>query len=108
MPQFEGYIQLKSVYQKAELYEVVLMSNTADLFSAIGENTLKDVFRNDDDSYSNELDHVYTQANIIASWNGSSSSFVNTSGTALRDTDVNVQKIMYPMSVTKPNFFYRS
>ena len=106
MPQFEGYIQLKSVYQKAELYEVVLMSNTADLFSAIGENTLKDVFRNDDDSYSDELNHLYTQANIIASWNGSSSSFVNTSGTALRDTDVNVQKIIYPMSVTKPNFFY--
>ena len=108
MPQFEGYIQLKSVYQKAELYEVVLMSNTADLFSAIGENTLKDVFRNDDDSYSDELNHLYTQANIIASWNGSSSSFVNTQDPAvsLRDTDANVQKVMYPMSVTKPNFFY--
>ena len=106
MPQFEGFIQLKSVYQKAELYEVVLMSNTADLFSAIGENRLKDVFRNDDNSYSNELDHVYTQANIIASWDGSSSSFQNTSGTSLRDTDVNVQKVMYPMSITKPNFFY--
>ena len=43
-PQFEGFIQLKAVYQKAQLYEVVLMSNTADLFSAVGENTLKDVF----------------------------------------------------------------
>ena len=76
-PQFEGFIQLKAVYQKAQLYEVVLMSNTADLFSVIGEKRLKDVFRNSDDSYSNELDHVYTQANIIASWNGGADDFDN-------------------------------
>jgi len=43
-PQFEGFIQLKAVYQKAQVYEVVLMSNTADLFSAVGENRLRDVF----------------------------------------------------------------
>ena len=105
-PQFEGFIQLKAVYQKAQLYEVVLMSNTADLFSAVGENRLRDVFRNEDGSYSNELDHTYTHANIIASWNGGSSSFQNTSGTSLRDTDVNVQKVMYPMSFTIGNAYY--
>lgn len=107
-PQFEGFIQLKAVYQKAQLYEVVLMSNTADLFSAVGENRLRDVFLNDDGSYSNELDHTYTHANIIASWNGGSSSFQNTSGTSLRDSDAGVQKVMYPMSITTPTFLYRS
>ena len=105
-PQFEGFIQLKAVYQKAQVYEVVLMSNTADLFSAVGENRLRDVFRNEDGSYSNELDHTYTHANIIASWNGGSSSFQNTSGTSLRDTSAGVQKVMYPMSITTPTFLY--
>ena len=52
VPQFEGYIQLKAVYEKAEAYEVVLMSNTADLFSTIGEQKLQDVFRESDGSYS--------------------------------------------------------
>ena len=105
-PQFEGFIQLKAVYQKAQLYEVVLMSNTADLFSVIGEKRLKDVFRNSDDSYSNELDHVYTQANIIASWNGGDDGFENTSEVSLQDADAGVQKVMYPMSLTKPKFFF--
>ena len=107
-PQFEGFIQLKAVYQKAQVYEVVLMSNTADLFSAVGENRLRDVFRNEDGSYSNELDHTYTHTNIVNSWNGSSSSFQNTSGTSLRDTDSNVQKVIYPMSITDSRFLYRS
>tara|TARA_R110002096_G_scaffold255135_1_gene448428 strand:+ start:3593 stop:7039 length:3447 start_codon:yes stop_codon:yes gene_type:complete len=107
-PQFEGFIQLKAVYQKAQVYEVVLMSNTADLFSAVGENRLRDVFLNDNGSYSDELDHTYTHANIIASWNGGSSSFQNTSGTSLRDVDSGVQKVMYPMSITTPKFFYET
>ena len=77
VPQFEGFIQLKAVYQKAQVYEVVLMSNAADLFSVVGENRLKDVFLNDDGSYSDELDHVYNQANIIASWNGGADGFDN-------------------------------
>ena len=42
--QFEGILQLKSVYQKAQFYQVVLLSNTADLFSVIGSKKLKDVF----------------------------------------------------------------
>ena len=51
-PQFEGFIQLKSVYQKAQMYEVALVSNTASLFSVIGEKKLRDVFLNDDGNYS--------------------------------------------------------
>ena len=45
VPQFEGQLQLKSVYKKAEFYEVVLMSNTATLFSEIGEKKLKDLLQ---------------------------------------------------------------
>ena len=104
-PQFEGFIQLKAVYQKAQLYEVVLMSNTADLFSAVGENKLRDVFLNDDGSYSDELDHTYNETNIENSWNGASSSFQNSSGTSLRDATAGVQKVMYPFSFTQRVFF---
>ena len=108
VPQFEGFIQLKAVYQKAQVYEVVLMSNAADLFSVVGENRLKDVFLNDDGSYSDELDHVYNQANIIASWNGGDDGFdnVQTPAVSLRDSDAGVQKVMYPFSVKSPTFTY--
>ena len=108
VPQFEGFIQLKAVYQKAQVYEVVLMSNAADLFSVVGENRLKDVFLNDDGSYSDELDHVYNQANIIASWNGGADGFdnVQTPAVSLRDSDAGVQKVMYPFSVKSPTFTY--
>ena len=49
--QFDGIIQLKAVYQKAQLYEVVLMSNTADLFNIIGSKKLREEFKNDDNTY---------------------------------------------------------
>ena len=108
VPQFEGYIQLKAVYQKAQYYEVVLMSNTSDLFSVIGEKKLKHVFKNSDESYSAELNHTFTYENIKKSWDGDNSSFVNIDGVALRDTDVDVQKVMYPLSVTEEKFFFRA
>jgi hypothetical protein len=106
VPQFEGIIQLKAVYQKAQMYEVVLMSNAADLFSTIGNQKLRDVFRNEDDSYSDELNHTYNVDNIKDSWNGASTDFENTSGTSLRDADAGVQKVMYPLSVTIPKFWF--
>ena len=106
VPQFEGYIQLKAIYKKAEYYEVILMSNTADLFSVIGEKKLKDVFKDENGNYSNELNHNFTKTNIQNSWNGTSSSFTNTSGISLRDTDFDVQKVMYPLSVTESDFFF--
>ena len=108
VPQFEGFLQLKRVYQKAQYYEVVLMSNTSDLFSVIGEKKLQDVFKNDNGTYSTELNHTYNETQLVNSWNGSSSAFVNAAGTSLRDTDVNVQKVMYPMSVTQPEFYFES
>jgi hypothetical protein len=108
VPQFEGYIQLKSIYKKAEVYEVVLMSNTATLFSVLGEQKLQDIFLESDGSYSRELNHNFTKSNIINSWNGSSSSFVNVLSQSLRDTDANVQKVMYPLQVTVPNFYFNT
>jgi hypothetical protein len=106
VPQFEGFIQLKAVYQKAQMYEVVLMSNTADLFSVIGETPLKDVFLNEDDSYSDELNHTFNETQMLNSWNGATTDFVNTSAVSLRDADAGVQKVMYPTSVTHHSFFY--
>ena len=50
VPQFEGLLQLKSVYQKAQVYEVVLLSNSATLFTVIGNQRLKDVFKKEDDT----------------------------------------------------------
>lgn len=108
IPQFEGIIQLKSVYQKAQVYEVVLMSNTADLFSVIGSKKLRDVFKNDDGSMSTELNHTFNATNLVNSWNGATTSFQNTAGTSLRDSTAGVQKVMYPMSVTVPKFWFQS
>jgi hypothetical protein len=106
VPQFEGSIQLKSVYHKAQVYEIVLMSNTSDLFSVIGNNKLKDVFLNENGSYSEELNHQYIYENMVLSWDGTATTFVNTAGTSLQDSDSEVQKVMYPLSVTKPKFYY--
>ena len=107
LPQFEGFIQLKSVYQKAQMYEVSLVSNTASLFSVIGEKKLRDVFLNDDGNYSDELNHTYDESNLALSWNGASSSFVNNpGGVSLRDADAGVQKVMYPITPTVKNFYF--
>ena len=108
-PQFEGFIQLRSVYQKARLYEVVLLSNTADLFTNVGNKPLKDAFLNDDGvSYTEYYNHDFTETNIKASWDGTADGFLNVDGTSLRDTTADVQKVMYDMRVTKPNFFYNN
>ncbi len=106
VPQFEGFIQLKAVYQKAQYYEVVLMSNTADLFSVIGEQKLKDVFLESNGSYSKELNHLYTQTNIVYSWRGGTTDFKNVDGDNLQDSVAGVQKVMYPITATQPQFFY--
>ena len=108
VPQFEGYIQLKSIYKKAEVYEVVLMSNTATLFSVLGEQKLQDIFLESDGSYSRDLNHKFFKQNIIDSWNGSSNDFENVLSQSLRDTDANVQKVMYPLQVTVPNFYFNA
>ncbi len=106
-PQFEGFIQLKAVYQKARLYEVVLLSNTADLFTNIGNKPLKDAFLQADGvTYTEDYNHDFTETNIKASWDGTADGFLNVGGVSLRDTTADVQKVMYDMRITKPNFFY--
>ena len=103
VPQMEGKLQLKSVYHKAQVYEVVLMSNSASLFSTIGEQRLKDVFLEDNGSYSTAFNHVYNETNLAASWGNS---LQNTAGTSLYDSYAQVSQIVYPISVTREKFYY--
>ena len=108
VPQFEGLLQLKSVYQKAQYYEVVLLSNSATLFTVIGNQRLKDVFKNDDGGYTDYYNYVYTYTNwydntLYKSWG---SGITNTAGDALYDTDIGIGQIIYPFSVTEQNFYY--
>ena len=103
VPQMEGRLQLKSVYQKAQVYEVVLMSSSASLFSTIGEQRLNDVFLEDNGSYSTAFNHVYNETNLAASWGNS---LQNTAGTSLYDSDAQVSQIVYPMSITREKFYY--
>jgi len=108
VPQFEGMLQLKSVYQKAQYYEVVLLSNSATLFTVIGNQRLKDVFKNDDGSYTDYYNYVYTYTNwydntLYKSWG---SGIPNTAGDALYDSDIGIGQIIYPFSVTEQNFYY--
>jgi hypothetical protein len=108
VPQFEGALQLKSVYQKAQVYEVVLMSNTASLFSTIGEQRLKDVFKNDNGSYSSDFNHFYSYTNATNNtlYNSWGNSLTNTAGASLYDSDAGVSKIVYPLSVTREGFYF--
>ena len=104
--QFDGILQLKCVYKNAQYYQVSLLSNSADLFTVIGSNKLKDIFKEADGGYSEDLDHTYNEANLKASWDGASSDFENIAGTSLRDADSGVQKVMYPFSFTQPTAEY--
>ena len=108
VPQFEGFIQLKSVYQKAKVYEITLTSNTANLFSTIGTQKLRDVFKEADGSYSAEFNHVFTYTNTTNNtlYNSWGNSLQNAAGDSLYDSGISVSKIVYPISVTQPNFYY--
>ena len=113
IPQFEGVIQLRSVYQKAQLYEVVVKSSAADLFTNVGNRKLRDVFLQDDGTYSYELNHLFTADNIEKSWDGTATDFYSrtssaTQGPSLKDPDHDIQKVMYPISVTKERFWYNT
>ena len=107
IPQFEGFLQLKGVYKLQGYYDVVLMSNAADLFSAIGEKKLRDVFKNDDDAWSAELNHTFNNTAMTNSWNGQNDNFENVAGETLQDATVNVNKLIYPLSFTQPNAFWK-
>mgnify|MGYP003145487479 CR=1 FL=1 len=109
VPQFEGVLQLRSVYKKAKYYDVVVFSKISTLFSLIGDSSLRDAFlSNDGNSWNDSLNHVFNHTQMKDSWDGSSSDFENASTPAvsLKDPDYNVQKVMYPFSVTKQDFYY--
>lgn len=93
IPQLKGYIQLKSIYLNARLYEVALFGDTADFFTDLKDNKLKDAFRTQDTTNSelftedNQLDHILTLQNILNSW---STGLTTVAGTTTND-------IMYPV-----------
>ena len=98
-PQFDGVLKLKAVYSKARQYEVVVMANSSDLFTEIGDKKVVDAI-------GSEFDHTFSYNNIKLSWDGSSTSFDNTSSVSLRDADAGVQKVMYPLTVSEVDTFY--
>lgn len=100
-PQFEGVLQLKSVYLKSGLYEVVLLSNSASLFNRIGTKSVQTAFY----PYT-DWQFLYTYENIGYSWDGTTDLFTNLAGTSFRDTTRNVQKVMFPMQVSQTGFIY--
>jgi hypothetical protein len=99
--QFEGVLQLKAVYLTTGVYEVVLLSNSASLFNSMGTKTVRDAFPNWDLWQFN-----YTYENIGYSWDGGTELFVNIFGDSFKDTDYNVQKVMFPLQVSNPGFIY--
>ena len=93
IPQLKGFIQLKSIYMNARLYEIALFGDTADFFTDLKDNRLKDAFNIQDDSdpelylLSRMLDHKLTLANIVNSW---TTGLTTELGTTTND-------IMYPI-----------
>ena len=75
VPQFEGSIQLKSVYLKAGLYEVVLLSTSINLFNRIGNKKVIDAFSTTERV---AWQFTYNYQNIGYSWDGGTALFTNT------------------------------
>ena len=100
--QFDGLLQLKSVYIKKGLYEVVLISNVINLFNVVGTKIVQEAFYNVWEQYQ----FKYTYENIGYSWDGGTDLFQNLDGVSFRDTSANVQKVMFPMSINMPGFIY--
>lgn len=103
-PVFEGVLQLKKVYTKKGLYEVVLLSNSASLVNRMGNKSVQEAFFNA--FFPNKWKFEYNYDNIVRSWDGSTDLFVNLDGESFRDTAANVQKVMFPMQVNNPGFIY--
>ena len=87
IPQLDGYIQLKSIYLNARLYEVIVFGDTANFFADIKSKKLRDAFINEDGTVDQQLDHKNTLANIKASY---------TTGLTTLDSVVD-NDIMYPI-----------
>ncbi len=106
--QFDGVLQLKSVYQKAKYYEVVVFSKVSSLFSIIGDDSLRDAFKLDDNNFNESLNHTFNEAQMKNSWIGNTDDFENAAGVPLQDATANVQKVMYPISVTREGFYFNN
>ena len=91
IPQLEGYIQLKSIYLNARIYEVVVFGDTANFFADIKGKKLRDAFI-DDDVVDRQLDHFNTASNIVNSWGTAWGSGGLTTVNGVTDNDV-----MYPI-----------
>jgi hypothetical protein len=93
IPQLKGFIQLKSIYLNARLYEVALFGDTADFFTDLKDAKLKDVFDTQDTTDPELLllnqifDHKLTLANVLASW---TTGLTTVLGTTTND-------VMYPI-----------
>ena len=93
IPQLKGFIQLKSIYLNARLYEVALFGDTADFFTDLKDAKIKDVFDTQDTTDPQLLilnqifDHKLTLANVLASW---TTGLTTVLGTTTND-------IMYPV-----------
>tara|TARA_R100000773_G_scaffold10557_1_gene9810 strand:+ start:1479 stop:5231 length:3753 start_codon:yes stop_codon:yes gene_type:complete len=103
VPQFEGVIQLKAVFKKAGLYEVVLLSNGANLFTLLGNKKVFEAWTQEERS---DFYFTYNYDNLKRSWDGSNTNFTNLDGVSFRDADAAVQKVMFPMQVSVPDFYY--
>tara|TARA_Y100000356_G_scaffold67856_1_gene55653 strand:- start:3600 stop:6938 length:3339 start_codon:yes stop_codon:yes gene_type:complete len=74
VPQLQGFLQLKSIYVNARMYEVVVFGNSADLFSDVKGKYLEDVFTTELEGTpgtfvtDTSLDHTLTRENVINSW----------------------------------------
>ncbi len=105
--QFDGILQLRNVYQKGKYYEVTVFSKVSGLFSLIGDDSLRDAFKSQDgDSWNESLNHVFDANQMRYSWRGNQTYFVNTDSVSLKDPDYDVQKVMYPISITQDKFFF--
>jgi len=84
--QFKGFIQLKSSSSKSKYYSVILLSSVANLFSSLGQKSVRESFNDYTD-----LNHTFDTTTLGASWN-------NTLGANFDDTVADCSKIVYPIT----------
>ena len=94
--QLKGFIELKSIFLNARLYDIALFGDTANFFTDIKDSKLKDAFRTQSTTNPNvyledkQLDHTLTLANILASWTSPGLTTVTIPSTTTND-------ILYPI-----------
>ena len=74
VPQLDGFIQLKSIYLNAQLYEIALFGNVADFFTDLKDKKLRDTLIQEDGTVDEQFDHLNTAENVCNSWGTSYSS----------------------------------